>query len=149
MISFLKIRIRSPEGTGISLLSMGIIFSLCTTCYSHLLRFYEAIADSLSYPPIIFLLKLAPRNTLLDQKSIIIFPNNQFWGQEIILESYSSSFYHITLSFMHFQLSPSPGIMHFIHDAYETKEPFFSPEPLYILLQGPFPLHLFMEFPPV
>ena len=84
MISFLKIRIRFPEGTGISLLSMGIIFSLCTTCYSHLLRFYKAIAYSLSYPPIIFLLKLVPRNTLLDQKSIIIFPNNQFWGQEII-----------------------------------------------------------------
>lgn len=147
MISFLKVRIRFPEGTGISLLSMGIIFSLCTTCYSHLLRFYDAIADSLSYPPIIFLLKLAPRNTLPGSEEYHHFPRQSILRARIILESYSSSFYHITLSFMHFQLSLSPGIVHFMHDAYEIKEPLFTPDPLHILLQGAFPLHPFYRIP--
>ena len=92
MISFLKIRIRFPEGTGISLLSMGIIFSLCTICYSHLLRFYEGIADSRSYPPIIFLLKLAPRNTLPRSEEYHYFPRQSILRARIILESYSSTF---------------------------------------------------------
>lgn len=148
MISFLKIRIRFPEGTGISLLSMGIIF-LCTTCYSHLLRFYEGIADSRSYPPIIFLLKLAPRNTLPRSEEYHYFPWQSILRARIILESYSSTF--ITSHFP----SCISSYRHHLGSCTSSMVPMkprshsLPPTPLYILLQDTFPLHLFMEFPPV